>query len=209
MVRFAYSVQQDRTVPKRASEIKHNLSHDTSDELLMQAYQQGNSHAFEILYARHKGPLFRYVLRFVQQNEEAEHVFQDAWLKVIQAAPRYAVTAKFTTWIYRIMHNCAIDHIRKHQKHLIIAEEDAPEPVAARVVEPENETSNAEVQAAFQSALAALPYDQREAWLLKEEHNFSIEQIADIVGIAPEAAKSRVRYASKKLRDALATMVVV
>lgn len=184
------------------------VSTETPDELLMQRYQQGDSRAFEILYERHKGPLFRYVLRFIKPDEEAEHVFQDVWMKVIKAAPKYTVTAKFTTWVYRIAHNCAIDHIRKHNKYIMVGDDDAPEQSAARRDEPEHEIAHEELQDAFKLALSALPNDQREAWLLKEEHGFSIEQIADIVGIAPEAAKSRVRYATTKLRTALAGLVV-
>ena len=95
-----------------------------SDEHLMLAYAGGDSAAFETLYSRHKGPLYRYVLRSVKGRGEAEELFQDIWMKVVEAASRYAPQAKFTTWLYTVAHHRLVDHWRA--KGLAVVSEQRP-----------------------------------------------------------------------------------
>src|SRR5258708_38023668 len=83
-----------------------------SDEQLMLAYAGGDAGAFEALYARHKGALFRFVLRSVKARGEAEELFQEIWMRAIEARGRYAPQAKFSTWLYTIAHNRLVDHWR-------------------------------------------------------------------------------------------------
>jgi RNA polymerase sigma-70 factor (ECF subfamily) len=75
---------------------------EAPDEELMLAYRQGDAGAFEALYARHKGPVYRFVLRAVKERALAEELYQEIWMRVIEARARYAVQAKFTTWLYTI-----------------------------------------------------------------------------------------------------------
>src|SRR5258706_8285412 len=96
-----------------------------SDEELMLAYAGGDAGAFEALYAKHKGALFRFVLRSMKARGEAEEVFQDVWMRVIEARTRYTPTAKFTTWLYTIAHHRLVDHWRP--KDLSLASRDAEE----------------------------------------------------------------------------------
>src|SRR5258708_32912845 len=81
-----------------------------SDEQLMLAYAGGDAAAFETLYARHKGPLFRFVLRSVKARGEAEELFQDVWMRAIEARARYAPQAKFTTRLYTLAHTRIVAH---------------------------------------------------------------------------------------------------
>ena len=83
---------------------------DASDEELMLSYQQGNVTAFDVLYERHKGGVFRYLLAKCHQQEIAEELFQDVWMKLIAARDRYEVRAKFTTYLYQLAHNHFIDY---------------------------------------------------------------------------------------------------
>jgi len=78
---------------------------DDADETLMLRYRNGDAGAFGRLYARHKGSLYRYLLRQCGQPTVAEELFQDVWLKLIAARSGYAVQARFATWLYRIAHN--------------------------------------------------------------------------------------------------------
>lgn len=82
------------------------------DELLMQRYASGDIQAFDTLYRRHKGGLYRYFLRQIGDSQLAEDLYQETWGRVIKAAPAYEISAKFTTWLYRIAHNLLIDHVR-------------------------------------------------------------------------------------------------
>lgn len=86
----------------------------SSDEELMLCYRDGEAGAFVALYARHKGGLYRYLLRQCRNAALAEELFQDVWMNLIRARAGYVVTAKFTTYLYRLAHNRLIDHYRKH-----------------------------------------------------------------------------------------------
>src|SRR5258708_23772064 len=100
-----------------------------SDEELMLAYRDGNAGAFDTLYARHKGGLFRYVLRGVKLRAVAEELYQEIWIRVIEARERYAPSARFTTWLYTIAHNRLVHHWR--QKELTAGSSDEEPPASA------------------------------------------------------------------------------
>ena len=165
----------------------------------MLAYQHGDAGAFETLYKRHRGALYRFVLRSLHQRSAAEELFQEVWMRVIEARGRYAPQARFTTWLYTIAHNLLVDHWRK--KGLVLVELDEDQLVAA----PDNPARQAEARqtlARFLQALEALPHAQREAFLLHEEGGLSVAEIAAATGTNEEAAKSRLRYAMAKLKAA-------
>jgi RNA polymerase sigma-70 factor (ECF subfamily) len=177
-----------------------------ADEELMLAYAGGDAGAFEALYARHKGGLFRFVLRSVKSRGEAEELFQDVWTRVIEARARYAPQAKFTTWLYTIAHNRLVDHWRAKGLTLVSMDDEAsaaPEPVAPPASEPERQVQARQTLDRLRAALAALPLAQREAFLLHHEGGLGIAEIAAATGSAEEAAKSRLRYAMNKLREAI------
>ena len=177
-----------------------------SDEQLMLAYARGDAGAFEALYGRHKGPLYRFVLRSVKGRGEAEELFQDIWTRVIEAAGRYAPQAKFATWLYTIAHNRLVDHWRARGLTLVSLDDEEAEvvePAAPPSAEPPRIAEARETLERLTAAIAALPLAQREAFLLHHEGDMTPAQIAAVTGIHEEAAKSRLRYAMNKLRDAV------
>jgi RNA polymerase sigma-70 factor (ECF subfamily) len=87
---------------------------DDSDEALMLAYRDGDAGAFDVLYARHRGGTYRYLLRQCRNAGLAEEMFQDVWMNLIRARTGYTVQARFTTYLYRIAHNRLMDHFRRH-----------------------------------------------------------------------------------------------
>src|ERR687892_1691558 len=89
------------------------------DEELMLAYRGGDAGAFEALHKRHRGAVYRFILRAVKQRSTAEELFQDAWMRVIEARERYAPQARFTTWLYTIAHNLLVDHWRRKGLSLV------------------------------------------------------------------------------------------
>ncbi len=167
----------------------------------MLAYRQGDAGAFEALYARHRAPLFRFVLRSVKERALAEELYQEIWMRVIEARGRYSVQAKFTTWLYTIAHHRLADHWRKRGLRLVELEDaDAP---AHRSFEPEPRAEGRQDLQRLAAALAALPELQRAAFLLHEEGGMTLAEIAAATGASEEAAKSRLRYALARLREAL------
>lgn len=181
------------------------------DEALMLLYGAGDTGAFEMLYHRHKGGLYRYMQRNIGSILDADELFQEVWAKVINAASGYQVSAKFTTWLYTIAHNCIIDNIRKHQ-HAPTALTVHAEGEESEINElaSERNTDNPLINASVGQQvdrmlhfLKALPMDQREVFLLKHEAGFSVAEIAGIIGVGEETAKTRLRYGMKKLRTAM------
>jgi RNA polymerase sigma factor (sigma-70 family) len=166
----------------------------------MLAYRDGNAGAFETLYARHRGKLYRFMLRSVKARAGAEELFQEVWIRVIEARGRYTPQAKFTTWLYTIAHNLLTDHWRKKGLTLVELDEDSHAPA------PDDPARSVEARQAltrFAAALEALPPAQRQAFLLHEEGGLSIAEIAAATGSNEEAAKSRLRYAMAKLKSAV------
>ena len=178
------------------------MEHRPEDSALMLRYRDGDVAAFETLYRRHKDSLFRYLLRLCRQKAAAEDVFQEVWGKIIKSRDNYRPTARFTTFLYRVAHNCFIDYLRRNKRHgnTVDIEPDT-QPDGADCPEALVEKSLARRR--LDIALLSLPDEQRDVFLLYEEAGLSLDEIATITDCKRETAKSRLRYAVRKLRAAL------
>jgi len=191
---------------------------DRNDEMLMLAYRDGDALAFEVLYGRWRGKLYRYLLRQCGSPAYAEELYQDIWLKIVAARAGYEVTAKFSTWLFRIAHNRVIDHYRRHAGDAAASytsdgedmngeggdEFDPVASLAAPVTEqPETLLARKALAEELVRQIDALPAAQRETFILSEEGEMTLEEIAAATGVNRETAKSRLRYAVAKLRHNL------
>lgn len=178
------------------------------DEELMLRYGGGDAGAFETLYRRHRGPLYRFLLRQVKNEAAtAEELFQDVWMRVIDFRGRYEARAKFSSWIYAIAHNRLMDFYRASGKARFLDQEESAAALDALPTdEPPAEIRLDRKRAAERLlvALGGLPEVQREAFLLQQEGELSVEEIGAATGVGRETAKSRLRYALVKLRSSLA-----
>lgn len=175
-----------------------------ADEQLMLAYRGGDAAAFAVLYARHKGGLYRFMTRSIRDRAAADELFQEVWMRLVEARSRYEPTAKFITYLYTIAHHRMVDHWRRQGLATVsLDEEGAVDPPAPAVTQPERRAELNEQGARILAALAALPIVQREAFLLHEEGGLTVAEIAEATGAGVEAAKSRLRYAIARLREAL------
>ena len=172
------------------------------DSALMLRYKEGDVAAFEILYRRHNDSLYRYLLRRGLNHDAAEDVFQDVWSKIIKSRSNYRPTAKFTTFLYRVAHNCFIDHIRRNKRHLAESSTD-PDLSANPTDEPDLIAEKSLARNRLDAALLTLPDEQRDVFLLHEEAGLTLDIIAHVTGVNRETAKSRLRYAMNKLRSIL------
>ena len=178
-----------------------------TDEALMQRYRDGDTVAFEVLYSRHKGGLYRYVQRQCNDPDIAQELFQDIWLSLIKHRHHYEVKAQFTTYLYRLAHNRLIDFYRKKRpeslRHYDVHKNPMiDDPPASESLMPDNVFEARQRARRLLVALQHLPEPQREAFLLREEAGLSVVGIAEVTGVPPETAKSRLRYATNKLRKA-------
>jgi RNA polymerase sigma-70 factor (ECF subfamily) len=183
---------------------------DTADEDLMVMYQRGEVRAFEILLARHRKPVYNFILRFLGDKETAEDLLQEAFMRVIKGAEAYKRQAKFTTWLYTIARNLCVDQTRrrKHRKHASL---DAPmdasdesgtllDVIPSSEMASDRRSVNKQLYATMQRAIEALSEEQREVFLMREFLDMPFKQIADVVGVPENTVKSRMRYALEKLR---------
>jgi RNA polymerase sigma-70 factor (ECF subfamily) len=175
-----------------------------SDEELMLRYGRGNADAFAELYGRHKGALYRLMLRSCESQALAEELYQDVWAGVIDARERYKATAKFATWLYSVAHHRLVDHYRKQGRWDDCFSSDDDDAAACAAApeyhEPERQTDINRQIATFLSCLEQLPAPQREVFLLREEAGLTASAIAAVAGAGLEAIKSRMRYAISGLR---------
>lgn len=181
-----------------------------SDEELLRHFAAGRASAFEQLYRRHELRVFRYLVRNLRNHAVAEDALQETWFAVAREAAKFqATSARFTTWLFSIAHNRMIDALRAARRTVEweAAEQAAPLAVATAngpgIGEPYTATLASEQWDALLRALAMLPEEQREAFLLQQEAELSVEEIAAVCGCNFETAKSRLRYARSKLRELL------
>jgi RNA polymerase sigma-70 factor, ECF subfamily len=193
---------------------------ETSDERLMLAFRAGDARAFEVLVRRHRTPVFNFILRFTGQRARAEDVLQETWLKVVRSAPEYEAKAKFTTWLYTIARNLCVDSARK-ESYRQAASLEAPatgaegkegRPLGEALPDvgasPERGAYNARVRPLLERALASLPEEQREVFVLREYSGIPFKEIAEVTGVSENTVKSRMRYALEGLRRRLAELGV-
>ena len=179
---------------------------DDEDAQLMLAYARGEMRAFETLYSRHRAALYRYLVRQSRDTEIANDLFQEVWSRVIVNRGRYEARAKFRTFLFTLAYNCFIDHCRRMKSRpagTSIEDADAADLLTDDDARPEYELERAENSRRYRAALATLPQEQRDVYLLHEESDLSLEEIARVTGVGTETAKSRLRYAVGKLKAAM------
>ena len=174
----------------------------------MERYRDGETGAFDVVYGRHRGGVFRYMLRQCGNRDVAEELFQEVWMNLIRARESYVVQAKFSTYLYRLAHNRLIDHYRSQAGGVPASFDDdngpALETIAGRRGDDPAVAADGRQQAQRLLRLVdELPEAQREAFLLQQESGMSVEEIAQATGVNRETAKSRLRYAIAKLRQGM------
>jgi RNA polymerase sigma factor (sigma-70 family) len=184
------------------------------DDELMLAYARGDAAAFDELYARHEGALFRFVRRLLGASlaAQADEVFQDTWLRIIAARASFAPQgAAWRTWAFTIAHNLAMDRLRTSGREVGVAAQDDGEDPLDWIAATLDLTHPSSEDVAFWRAagqqllhcLEQLPDAQRAAFLLHHEDGASVEDLARRLGLQFETARSRLRYALQKLRGCM------
>jgi RNA polymerase sigma-70 factor (ECF subfamily) len=172
--------------------------------------RQGDSEAFRALVEQHSRSVFRLAFRMTGNEQDAEDVVQEAFLRAYKQLGRFESRANFGTWLYRIVANCSVDHMRARQsRHDMSRSEslDAAEQMpAAGTPGPERLTESAEIQHRVREALGALSPLERAAFTLRHYEGRTIDEISRTLGLGTSAAKHSVFRAVKKLRVALAPL---
>lgn len=172
--------------------------------------RQGDGDAFRALVEGHSRSVFRLAYRMTGNEQDAEDVVQEAFLRAYKQIGRFESRANFGTWLYRIVANCSVDLMRaKQARHDQIrgdSLDDAGDLPAADGPGPERMAQSAEIEDRVQQALAALSPLERAAFTLRHYEGRSIDEISAALDLGTSAAKHSVFRAVKKLRLALAPL---
>lgn len=172
------------------------------DAQLIKKYRNGERAAFEQLVRKYQRPLFTFLLRLVGHRETAEDLFQETFVKVVQALPNYDERGKFSGWMFGIANNLAIDTLRRKrlQKKHFSEEEDALIFVADAAPGPALELERSELREVLDALLQNLSDKQRQVFLLRQHAELSFKEIAEQMGEPLNTVLSHMHYAVKKLR---------
>lgn len=182
----------------------------------MIAYKSGDLGAFAELVARHEKRLWGFVRRFVRDGAAAEDLLQEVFVRVIKSAPEWQPTAKVSTWLYTIARNLCTDHARRAVFRNAASldgagargeEDSGARPLLDRLPaggrSAEGSLLDKEIAGRIDLAVAALPIEQQEVFLMREVMDMPFAEIATAVGASEPTVKSRMRYALERLRTAL------
>jgi RNA polymerase sigma-70 factor (ECF subfamily) len=182
----------------------------TESAAVLARARQGDGEAFRALVESHSRSVFRLAYRMTGNEQDAEDVVQESFLRAYRQLGRFESRANFGTWLYRIVANCSVDLMRaKQARHDMTRSEslDAAEQMpAADVPGPERLAESAEIRARVGDALSALSPLERAAFTLRHYEGRSIDEISRTLGLGTSAAKHSVFRAVKKLRAALAPL---
>ncbi|HEV7375343.1 MAG TPA: sigma-70 family RNA polymerase sigma factor [Pyrinomonadaceae bacterium] len=181
-----------------------NLSGVADRELVTRAVA-GREDSFEELVRRYQRPIAAYVYRMVGDYDAALDLTQEVFIKVYNSLSRYRPEFKFSTWIYKIAHNSAVDHLRRHctREQSLMNEFDGEQrelPIESRRPSPEQESERAERRAEIEQVVQGLPTAYRELVLLRHSHDLSYDEIALVTGLPLGTVKNRLFRAREVMR---------
>ncbi len=171
-------------------------------------YRQGHVEALGQLVDHFRRPLYAFIFRMTGGHADAEEVFQEVWLRAIRNLDRFD-DEKLLSWLFRIAHNLVIDRLRRPRPAVSLdapvreADEPMTQKLAAAGRTPADETDDRELGARIAGAVAKLPPEQREVFLLRMEGDVPFREIARVQEVSINTALARMQYALNKLREEL------
>ncbi|HBB93806.1 MAG TPA: hypothetical protein DC054_00285 [Blastocatellia bacterium] len=179
-----------------------------ADGELVQTAVAGREASFEELVRRYQRPIAAYVYRMVGDYDSALDLTQEVFIKVYNSLARYRSEFKFSTWIYKIAHNAAIDHLRRHavREQALTCSVDGERRevvIESRRLTPEQESERKERRSEIESVVQLLQASYRELIVLRHSHDLSYDEIAEVTGLPLGTVKNRLFRAREAMRDLL------
>jgi len=177
-----------------------------SDQDLVQAYIKGDHSAIEVLINKHRSKVYTYILLTIKNQQLAEDLFQETFIKVIQSlrGGKYKDNGKFLSWVIRIAHNLIIDHFRKEKQMNTLSNDDSEVDLfnSKKLSDSNIEEIiiHSQIKSEIRVLINELPNDQREVVLLRHYGGLSFKEIADQTDVSINTALGRMRYALINLR---------
>ena len=179
-----------------------------ADYELVESAVAGREASFEELVRRYQRPIAAYVYRMVGDYDSALDLTQEVFIKVYNSLARYRSEFKFSTWIYKIAHNAAIDHLRRHavREQALTCSVDGERRevvIESRRLTPEQESERKERRSEIESVVQLLQASYRELIVLRHSHDLSYDEIAEVTGLPLGTVKNRLFRAREAMRDLL------
>jgi len=179
-----------------------------ADGELVTSALAGREACFEELVRRYQRPIAAYVYRMVGNYDAALDLTQEVFIKVYNSLSRYRSEFKFSTWIYKIAHNAAIDHLRRHavrEQTLATGPEGERREISieSRRLTPEQESERKERRSEIEAVVQLLPTAYRELIVLRHSQDLSYDEIAEVTGLPLGTVKNRLFRAREAMRDQL------
>lgn len=177
-----------------------------TDEQLVKAYEAGSNEAFDVLLRRHQDRIFSYILRIIKNEDIANDIFQETFVKAIQTIRqgRYTENGKFPAWISRIAHNLIIDYYRQEKSENVQSSDLTDVDVLNRKELCEATIEDAivteQIRDDVKYLIKELPALQREVLIMRYYQGLSFKEIAEMTGVSINTALGRMRYAILNLR---------
>lgn len=177
-----------------------------ADEQLVREYSEGNNEAFDTLLKRHQDRIFNYILRIIKNEDIANDIFQETFVKAIQTIRqgRYTENGKFPAWISRIAHNLIIDYYRQEKSENLQSSDLTDVDILNRKELCEETIEDVlisdQIRNDVKYLIGELPELQREVLMMRYYQGLSFKEIADITGVSINTALGRMRYAILNLR---------
>ncbi len=177
-----------------------------TDEQLVRMYIDGNNAAFDTLLQRHQAKLYSYILKIVKNEEIANDIFQETFIKIITTLKqgKYTENGKFGAWLTRIAHNLIIDFYRQEKSENNVSTDDETTNLLNRrdlcEENVEDLMINDQIRADVRKIIDALPEPQREVVMMRYYSDMSFKEIADTTGVSINTALGRMRYALMNMR---------
>lgn len=177
-----------------------------TDRDLVATAARGIEGSFEELVRRYQRPISAYVYRMVGDYESALDLTQEIFIKVYGSLARYRPEFKFSTWIYKIAHNCAVDHLRRNagRERSIIAGAEGEQfeiPIESDSLTPEQESEREERRLEIETVVKSLPATYRELIILRHSQDLTYEEIVDVTGLPLGTVKNRLFRARELMRQ--------
>lgn len=177
-----------------------------TDQDLVASAVTGIEGSFEELVRRYQRPISAYVYRMVGNYESALDLTQEIFIKVYSSLNRYRSEFKFSTWIYKIAHNAAVDHLRRtttREQSLVVGTEgdQFDLPIESGRLSPEQESERRERRVEIETVVRALPANYRELIILRHSQDLSYEEIVEVTGLPLGTVKNRLFRAREMMRQ--------
>ncbi len=190
----------------KTNAIALNNIQDLSDAELITKSISGGEDGFEELVSRYQRPIVSYVYRMLNDYDASLDVTQEVFIKVYKSLERYSSEYKFSTWLYRIAHNAAIDHIRRNSKKLQSLETENQDGTYELQLEsprptPEQDQEQKEWRVEIEAVIKCLPAVYRELIVLRHSQDMSYSEIAEITNLPLGTVKNRLFRAREMMRE--------